>query len=70
LLRQMGILSNVHYRPIYRNTYFIKKYGENALESCELFYSQILALPMYPNLTNAEQNGVISALNKIFDEIV
>ncbi|BBN81099.1 UDP-4-amino-4,6-dideoxy-N-acetyl-beta-L-altrosami ne transaminase [Pseudoalteromonas sp. A25] len=62
-MRQQGIGVNVHYIPIYWQPYyrslgFKKGYCENA----EQFYQAIITLPLYPDLTHAEQDQVIDTL--------
>jgi len=68
-LKYCGINSNVHYRPIYQNTYYIKKYGKINLESCERIYSQILALPLYPSLGIDDLQYIVDKIENICNEI-
>jgi dTDP-4-amino-4,6-dideoxygalactose transaminase len=67
-LRELGIMSQVHYLPIQLHPYY-KKLGytteqtPNALN----FYFQILSIPIYPNLGWRNQHKVISSLNRLLE---
>lgn len=69
-LKIEGILSNVHYRPIYANTYFQNKYGKIHLNGCETFYAKVLALPMHPKLQETDVDFIASKLEKICNEFL
>ena len=69
-LKIEGILSNVHYRPIYANTYFQNKYGKIHLNGCEAFYAKVLALPMHPKLQDTDVDFITSKLEKICNEFL
>jgi UDP-4-amino-4,6-dideoxy-N-acetyl-beta-L-altrosamine transaminase len=60
-LRERNIFAQVHYIPVHTMPYY-KSLGFNNddFEVAENFYSQCLSLPMYPTLTEAEQDFVIS----------
>jgi UDP-4-amino-4,6-dideoxy-N-acetyl-beta-L-altrosamine transaminase len=67
-LRELGIMSQVHYLPIQLHPYY-KKLGytteqtPNALN----FYFQILSIPIYPNLGWRNQRKVIRILNRLLE---
>lgn len=59
-LREAGVCVNVHYIPVYTHPY----YRENGYEDvccpvAEKIYSNMLSLPLYPGLTENEQDYVI-----------
>ncbi len=61
-----GILVNLHYIPIYRHPYyekmgFIKGYCPEA----EQYYLEVISIPMYPGLTEMQQDLVVAALRKV-----
>jgi UDP-4-amino-4,6-dideoxy-N-acetyl-beta-L-altrosamine transaminase len=65
-LRMAGILANLHYIPVYRqphyeNMGFIKGYCPEA----EQYYKEAISLPMYPGLTEAQQDHIVYTLKQI-----
>lgn len=65
-LRKAGILVNLHYIPIYKQPYHQKtlSIGTDFPES-EKYYSQAISIPLYVNLSEAEQLHVINTLKVI-----
>ncbi|MFW9965187.1 MAG: UDP-4-amino-4,6-dideoxy-N-acetyl-beta-L-altrosamine transaminase [Candidatus Sifarchaeia archaeon] len=62
-----GIHCQVHYIPIYWHPYYRKiGYEKERLPKTESFYEQIISLPMYPALTNAELEFVFSSITNFF----
>lgn len=66
-LRDNNIYAQIHYIPIHLMPYY-KQFGWNIgdLPIAEKYYSTCLSLPIYPSLTNEEQNFVINAILKYF----
>jgi len=60
-LRTKGIYAQVHYIPVHMMPYY-KQFGwkENDFPAAEKYYTRCLSLPMYPSLTEKEQEYVIS----------
>ncbi|MGZ5280427.1 MAG: DegT/DnrJ/EryC1/StrS family aminotransferase, partial [Pseudobdellovibrionaceae bacterium] len=65
-LKSKDIYCQVHYIPIYRQPFYIEKYGRMSLPVMDKYYSQCLSLPMYHAMTEAEQNTVISKIREFF----
>jgi len=65
-LRSHGIGVNLHYIPVYHQPYY-KKMGFKIgyCPEAEKYYSEAITLPLYPALTNDEQNIVVSSLREI-----
>ena len=62
-MKDMGVLLNLHYIPIYRQPYFSKiGFDPEAFPNAERYYQQAFSIPMYADLTQADQNMVISSL--------
>lgn len=64
-MRQAGIGVNLHYIPVYLQPFYAKlgfKPGY-CIES-EKYYAEAISLPMYPELTDAQQQKVITELSK------
>ncbi|PWD97679.1 UDP-4-amino-4,6-dideoxy-N-acetyl-beta-L-altrosamine transaminase [Marinilabilia rubra] len=64
-LRKNGVFAQVHYIPVHLMPYY-KQLGwkKGDMRFAENYYSQCLSLPMYPSLSDEEQEFVI---NCIFD---
>lgn len=59
-LRNAGIGVNVHYIPVYKHPYYQKNgYHDVVCENAEKLYEHIISLPLYPDLTDEQQDYVI-----------
>lgn len=64
-LRDAGIGVNVHYIPVYRHPYYRKNGYEKVIcPNAESYYSGAISIPMYPALTDEEQQYVIDKVNE------
>jgi UDP-4-amino-4,6-dideoxy-N-acetyl-beta-L-altrosamine transaminase len=62
-LRAFKIYTQVHYIPVHTLPYYQEVgYDEADLSNSEKYYSRCLSLPMYPSLTNEEQEFVIEKI--------
>jgi len=62
-MKDMGVLLNLHYIPIYRQPYFAKMgFDRKTFPNTERYYAQAFSIPMYADLTETDQNTVISNL--------
>lgn len=58
-----GVLVNLHYIPVYRQPYFEKMgFVQGYCPEAENYFATALSLPMYPGLTEAQQDVVINTL--------
>ncbi len=60
-LKAKGIMTQVHYIPIYQQPYY-KSIGAVSLDNSEKFYERVLSLPIYVGLTESQ---VVSIANEI-----
>ena len=59
-LHTEGVLAHIHYIPLHTLPYYISLGIEQIdLPKAEQYYSQCISLPMYPTLSDEEQNMVI-----------
>lgn len=65
-LRQDGIGVNVHYIPVHTQPYY-RELGFNGgdFPVAEAYYAQTLTLPLYPDLSDADQDRVIRSLREV-----
>ena len=62
-MRAAGIGVQVHYVPIYRHPLFAPfGVAPSDFPETERAYEGLLSLPMYPGLTDAQQDRVVEAL--------
>ena len=64
-LHSQGVLVQIHYIPVHNLPYY-KKIGYSGadLSNAEKYYSKCISLPIYPTLSNEEQNFVIEQVNQ------
>lgn len=62
-LRQSGVLVNLHYIPIYKHPYY-KKLGfkDQYCPNAEIYFHRALSLPIFFDITDAEQDQVVHYL--------
>lgn len=66
-LRTHQIFAQIHYIPVHTLPYYQKiGYAEADLSNSENYYSKCISLPMYPSLTNEEQEFVIEKTLSFF----
>lgn len=64
-LRAKDILVNLHYIPVHTQPYYQKMgFKQGDYPHAERYYLEAISLPMYPTLTDAEQDEVVSALRE------
>lgn len=66
-LKEAGIHANVHYIPVYKHPYYQKNgYAEVSCLNAETLYEHMLSLPLYPDLTEEEQDYVIACVKNMY----
>ena len=62
-LRVNGIGVNLHYIPVYRHPYYARMgFESNNYPESERYYSEAISLPMYSELTKAQQLEIVKYL--------
>ncbi|HIG41529.1 MAG TPA: UDP-4-amino-4,6-dideoxy-N-acetyl-beta-L-altrosamine transaminase [Gammaproteobacteria bacterium] len=65
VLRKKGIGVNLHYIPVHMQPYYQRMgFQSGQFPSAERYYSEAISLPMYPTLTEYQQDTVIAALTE------
>lgn len=64
-LRACGIGVNLHYIPVHTQPYY-RQLGDamGPFPEAERYYAEAISLPMFPGLTDAQQDEVVAALRK------
>lgn len=62
-LRAAGIGVNLHYIPVYRHPYYEQLgFSKGYCPAAEQYYAEAISLPLFPGLTERQQDEVVSAL--------
>ena len=65
-LRDAGILVNVHYIPVHlQPCYRAMGFVQGQFPQAEQYYREAISLPMYPTLTDAQQDSIVSTLREL-----
>jgi len=65
-LTSLGIGVNVHYNPVYLNPYYRNLgYKRGECSVAEAYYERALTLPLYPKMTDVDQERVITAISDL-----
>ncbi len=68
-LRTKNIYAQIHYIPIHTMPYYKQiGYGGADLKHAENYYSKCISLPMYPTLSETEQEYIINTIFEFLDE--
>ncbi len=64
-LRSAGIGVNLHYIPVYRQPFFAQMgFDPKNFPESERYYAEAISLPIFPGLTQSQQDEVVSALKE------
>ena len=70
ILRKAGIGVNVHYIPVYMHPYYCENgYSNVKCGNAEEVYRHIISLPLYPGLTEEQQDYVIEKVIEAVDGV-
>ena len=64
-LREQGIGVNLHYIPVYSHPYYQRMgFNPNDFPEANHYYAEAISLPMYPGLTEADQDRIVAAIRE------
>ncbi len=65
-LHAAGILVNLHYIPVYRQPYYeAMGFKAGYCPYAEQYHKEAISIPMYPTMSEAQQDEVVSCLRKV-----
>jgi len=68
-LKDNNIFLQIHYIPCHLMPYYKNQgWKEGDFPSSENYYKKCISLPIFPSLTESEQNFVISKISKFYNE--
>ena len=67
-LRAENIGATVHYPLVYRHTFYRERFGDSAglCPAAETVEARLVTLPLFPAMTEGDQDDVLHALDKVF----
>lgn len=69
LLRDQGIGVNLHYIPVHTQPYYQKMgFREGDYPEAERYYREAISLPLYPTMSQEQQDAVITVLKESIQE--
>ena len=68
-MRTAGILVNLHYIPVHTQPYYQKMgFAVGQFPEAEQYYKEAISIPMYPSMTEEQQDTVCSTLRTILSK--
>lgn len=67
-LHERAIKVQVHYLPVHRHPLFAGRYSPGSFPVAEAAYEQLVSLPLYPDMTTAQQDRVVKELTEALEE--
>ncbi len=70
-LKQLGIQSSIHFKPLHKMTYYKNKnfYHPEDYENCESIYKNILSLPIYSSMSEEDIRDVVDAVKIAYENL-
>ena len=62
-MSENGVMVQKHYIPIYKQPFYVEKYGVMSLPETERFYTRQVSLPLYVDMTKDDINYVTELLD-------
>ncbi len=67
-LQARGIGVQVHYKPIYKNSYYEQRFGRQSLPVAEDFYRSELSIPCHQGMTDADAHYVADTVLEVVEQ--
>lgn len=64
-LADKGIGTQVHYLPLHLQPYYAQRYGAYALPGAERLYREMLSIPLFPAMSDADADRVVDGIAAI-----
>jgi dTDP-4-amino-4,6-dideoxygalactose transaminase len=70
-LRELGLGVQVHYLPVYRHPWYrANGYAEVSCPIADDYYAREISLPVFPRMTDAEQDSAIERIRQAVTELL
>lgn len=67
-LHEKGLGVQVHYKPIYQNSFYKERFGEQRLQTAELFYKSELSIPCHQKMSMEDAQYVADTVLEIIEK--
>ncbi|MFZ3053675.1 MAG: UDP-4-amino-4,6-dideoxy-N-acetyl-beta-L-altrosamine transaminase [Sulfuricurvum sp.] len=67
-LQERGLGIQVHYKPIYQNSFYKERFGEQRLQTAELFYKSELSIPCHQKMSMEDAKYVADTVLEIVEK--
>jgi UDP-4-amino-4,6-dideoxy-L-N-acetyl-beta-L-altrosamine transaminase len=67
-LQEKGLGVQVHYKPIYQNSFYKKRYGEQRLSTAETFYKSELSIPCHQKMSMEDAKTVADIVLEVIEK--
>lgn len=68
-LKERGVGTQVHYKPVYQHTYYREQLGMIQRPGAEAFFAGCLSIPLYPKMQEADQDYVIDQVAEFLNSL-
>lgn len=66
-MRELGVGVNVHYIPVHMQPFYqFMGFRDGDFPHAEQYYGEVITLPMFPTMSESQQDMVVAALRKAF----
>lgn len=67
-LQEKGLGVQVHYKPIYQNSFYKQRYGEQRLRTAEMFYKSEISIPCHQKMTLDDAKTVADMVLEVIEK--
>jgi len=67
-LQEKGLGVQVHYKPIYQNSFYKQRYGDQRLSTAELFYKSELSIPCHQKMSMEDAKHVADIVLEVIEK--
>ncbi|MDP3301522.1 MAG: UDP-4-amino-4,6-dideoxy-N-acetyl-beta-L-altrosamine transaminase [Sulfuricurvum sp.] len=67
-LQEKGLGVQVHYKPIYQNSFYKQRYGEQRLNTAETFYKSEISIPCHQKMTLDDAKSVADIVLEVIKQ--
>jgi len=69
-LRHLNIGTNLHFYPVHKNIYYMKKYPDVSLPNAEWLMNRILTLPLCTKYSKDDIEYVVNSVGYVYDYVI
>lgn len=67
-LHEKGLGVQVHYKPIYQNSFYKERFGEQHLHTAEMFYKSELSIPCHQKMTIVDAETIADIVLEVIEK--